>query len=350
MFIFEQSKYFAQCHASTLAMMPDKRIMSAWFAGTAEGFGDTAIWASFFKDAKWSEPKQIAKVNNLPHWNPVLFTTPDKEVLLYFKTGENPTEWKTWVTKIEDDKASAILGLFDINKVDEEAKGPVRCKPIVLSNNTWLAPNSVEKIVGNRFLEFPSLSGRTHRALVEWKAFADISKNYGITWDRGETIDFDREKFAEDGIYGGVIQPTAWESQEGKVHMLLRSTAGRIFRSDSSDYGKTWCMAYPIALPNNNSGIDLISFEKAIFLTYNPVQDNWGARTPLSIACSLDNGNQWLKILDLENGSGSFSYPSIISTSKGFALTYTWNRRSIVFREFNVTIEPNRIKVLEEKY
>ena len=55
----------------------------------------------------------------------------------------------------------------------------------------------------------------------------------------------------------GVIQPTLWQSQPGRVHMLLRSTEGRIFRSDSNDNGQSWSRAYPIDMPNNNSGIDL---------------------------------------------------------------------------------------------
>ena len=41
-------------------------------------------------------------------------------------------------------------------------------------------------------------------------------------------------------IYGkGAIQPTLWEDQNGLVHMFLRTTSSRIFRSDSSDGGRT---------------------------------------------------------------------------------------------------------------
>jgi len=80
----------------------------------------------------------------------------------------------------------------------------------------------------------------------------------------------------------GVIQPTLWESEPGKVHMLLRSTESKIYRSDSSDGGKTWCTAYPTELPNNNSGIDLTRLQNGnLVLAYNPVEKDWGARTPL---------------------------------------------------------------------
>src|SRR3546814_13002149 len=60
-----------------------------------------------------------------------------------------------------------------------------------------------------------------------------------------------------DSAFGeGVIQPALWESAPGKVHMLLRSSAGVICRSDSEDYGKTWSPVYKTDLPNPNSGID----------------------------------------------------------------------------------------------
>lgn len=351
MFIFEEEKYFNQCHASTLTMMPDGRIMSAWFAGTAEGYQDTAIWGAFLSGKKWTEPSRLVKVNGLAHWNPVLFTTPQNKVILYFKTGDKPSSWKTWEAEIKDGKVVED-SIFMVKKDDIDdnvyPRGPVRCKPIVLSNGKWLAPSSVEKTIGYKMRDVPSLSGKMERSLVEWKSFVDISENNGITWKMSELIDFDREKFGEDGKYGGVIQPTVWESTNGGTHMFLRSTAEKIFRSDSCDYGKTWSMAYPTTLPNNNSGIDVSVFNGVLFLVYNPVNENWGSRTPISIKFSFDNGKMWLKDVDLEKDPwGSFSYPSVITIPNGIALTYTWNRRNIVYREFDVTFKNEKMSFVE---
>lgn len=351
MFIFEEEKYFNQCHASTLTMMPDGRIMSAWFAGTREADRDTAIWGAFLSNGKWTEPQKIVKVNSLAHWNPVLFTTPQKEVILYFKTGDSPTEWKTWEAKIKEDKI--VEDSMSLVQCDELGypRGPVRCKPIVLSNGNWLAPSSIEKTVGFKLIEKPSLSGKIGRSLVDWQSFVDISENNGATWNKSKLIDFDREKFGEEGKYGGVIQPTSWESVDGAVHMFLRSTAGKMFRSDSLDYGKTWSMAYPTTLPNNNSGIDVALFRGVLFLVYNPISENWGSRTPISIKFSFDNGKIWFKDVDLENDHwGSFSYPSVITTPKGIALTYTWNRRNIVYREFDIAFESKKMSFKEVVY
>ena len=144
----------------------------------------------------------------------------------------------------------------------------------------------------------------------------------------------------------GLIQPTLWESMPGAVHMLMRSTAGKIYRSDSSDSGQTWCPAYPISLPNNNSGIDLVKLQSGVLaLCYNPVSDNWGKRTPLHIILSPDSGDTWTDsivleeedpqtdekkvVLDEVRRPNEFSYPAIISRGDEIVACYTWKRERI---------------------
>ena len=143
-------------------------------------------------------------------------------------------------------------------------------------------------------------------------------------------------------IFGkGIIQPTLWEDEKG-VHMLCRSTSSRIYRSDSSDGGKSWSLAYDTGLPNNNSGIDLVQMgDGTLVLAYNP-RDNYpgfykGARTPLSIAASTDGGDTFTRVYDLETEAGSFAYPSIIADGDGtLYVVYTWNRERIRFASFRL--------------
>ena len=351
MLIFTPQKYFPQCHASTLAQLKDGRIFAAWFAGTRESYPDTAIWIShLLPDQKiWSEPFVVAKIcdtadydpvldtevhHGIAHWNPVLFPFKDK-MYLFFKVGNTIENWITYYIVFEDEKWSKPKVLIETNALDEKCnRGPVRSKPIVLSNGYWLAPSSVERTINP--------STMFNRGDVIWKAFVDISKNEGKTWNKSSLIDFNRKKYgSEQNLissgnlnkkYGGVIQPTLWESTPGNVHMLLRSTAGFIFRSDSTDYGKTWCNAYPTELPNNNSGIDVTSVNGYLFLVFNPVTGNWAARTPLSLTLSKDNGKTWGKPLNIQEGPGSFSYPSIITLNdNNVGITYSWNRVSISF-------------------
>lgn len=113
--------------------------------------------------------------------------------------------------------------------------------------------------------------------------------------------------------------------------MLLRSSEWKIYRSDSDDGGKSWCTAYATRMPNNNSGLDLIkaSFDGRLYLVCNQVSENCGVRTTLTLLTSSDNGYNWEKIIDIENGNGEFSYLAIICREDELVITYSLQRLNI---------------------
>ncbi|NLV90820.1 MAG: exo-alpha-sialidase [Firmicutes bacterium] len=321
-FIFTDERPFASCHASTLVVLPNQEILAAWFGGSEEGADDVAIWCSRRSQGKWSPPICIADEEGLPHWNPVLFSAPDGRIFLFYKVGKQIPSWQTRVM-ISEDQGETWSAPRELVPGDRGGRGPVKNKPIVAFDGTWLAPASIE---GDR-----------------WDAFVDRSRDQGATWQQSSLVPLARPgtgETAEDQplVTGkGVIQPTLWQSQPGRVHMLLRSTEGRIFRSDSNDNGQSWSRAYPIDMPNNNSGIDLAQTPQGyLALAYNPVGENWGARTPLVVAGSSDNGITWPAMITLEEDEGEFSYPAIVATQDGIYLTYTWNRTRIAFCELSL--------------
>ncbi|MEC4985052.1 MAG: sialidase family protein [Oscillatoria sp. PMC 1068.18] len=300
----------SECHASTLLRLPKNGYLCAWFAGSKESNHDTAIWLSEKTGENWSSPVQIAKVTDEPHWNPVLGAN-NGQIYLFWKVGSSPRKWRTYVRNrsFASNQWSSPQAFVD----QTIAGGPVKNKPIQLENGDWLAPASVE-------------------TQTAWDCFVDRSTDEGKTWQPSAFIPRNRQNFP--GL--GIIQPTLWESTPGHVHLLARSTAGKIYRADSLDNGYTWCEAYPTALPNNNSGIDLAKLDNgSLILVYNPVAKNWGARTPLKIALSQNNGQTWSDIFVLEDKLGEYSYPAVIKTEFGFALTYTWKRQRIQFWEFS---------------
>ncbi|MDO1446578.1 sialidase family protein [Rhodocytophaga aerolata] len=309
-FVFGDQRPFAQCHASTLVRTTDNQFLVAWFGGTREKHDDVGIWLSKGIPGKWSAPKEIAKIREDAHWNPVLFNLPSGEIMLYFKVGKTIDFWETWYI-ISGDNGSTWSEPKELVPGDKGGRGPVRNKPIILSNGTWLAPASDEK---NKV----------------WNAFVDISEDGGKTWKANNFIALDRKLIPNEGV----IQPTLWESSPGNVHMLLRSSAGVICRSDSKDYGKTWTPVYKTSLPNPNTGIDLTKLsDGTLVLVYNKDNKNWGERQPISLTVSTDNGKTWSPATDLETGQkgDEFSYPSIISYGDSVAGTFTWKRQRIAF-------------------
>lgn len=320
----------AFCHASTVLQRPDGGLLCCWFGGTREGTGDVAIWLSRRQagSLSWSEPVQMA-AGDEAHWNPVLFDAGGR-LLLFYKRGESISGWRTFVLESTDGGASWSSPRELAPGDDSGGRGPVRNKPVRLKSGRIIAGGSIEKGL--------------------WTAFADISDDNGVSWRKSRPIgiaglSYGGEKTAESRIevssqsfYGrGVIQPSLWQSADGGVHMLLRSSEGYIYRSDSADDGVTWCDAYATALPNNNSGLDLVraGFDGCLYLVCNPVGGNWGQRSPLTLFKSADDGQSWRRALDLEAGNGEYSYPAIIEGSEGLIITYTWQRQNIACCEIS---------------
>jgi predicted neuraminidase len=320
---------FQSCHASSVAVLEDGSVFSVWFAGSKEGADDVNIWGSRRQNEAWNRPRILAQQENLPHWNPVLFVRPDSSVLLFYKTGREISSWQTQF-KVSYDNCQTWSQARELVPGDRGGRGPVRNKMILLSNGRWLAPASLEN--------------------GEWRCFADGSDDHGDTWQKSNEVfaDLGKERIinpnyqeiqvSEQSYSGrGVIQPTLWESRPGTVHMLMRSSEGLIFRSDSDDYGENWGQGYPTNLPNNNSGIDLTAVpDGRLFLVYNPVGINWGPRCPLKLACSEDNGASWRDILTFEEEPGEYSYPAILYNGGSLLVTYTHKRRDIAFWKLNL--------------
>ncbi len=318
------------CHGSTIAAVSGHTLVCCWFGGTREGAADTAVWGSRNCGSGWSAPVRLA-AGSEAHWNPVLFAAAPGELLLFYKRGEHISSWRTLLQKSCDGGQRWSVPVEAVPGDISGGRGPVRNKPLRLSDGRILAGGSVERGL--------------------WTAFVDSSCDNGRSWHKSGEIKIDGllyragEKSAESSIpvsaqsfYGrGVIQPALWESAPGKVHMLLRSSEGSIYRSDSADAGRSWCAAYPVGLPNNNSALDLVRapFDGRLYLVCNPVADNWGVRSPLTLFRSADNGVSWEKIADLASGTGEFSYPAIIARENEIIVTYTWQRRKIACCRFH---------------
>lgn len=309
----------AMCHASTVLPLSDGTVLCAWFGGSQESKADVAIWTSRREEGRWTDPAAIVHMDQ-PHWNPVLQRLEDGIIRLYYKVGINTADWKTMICDSKDMGRTWSMPRELVLDDDSGGRGPVRSKIIRTSSGRYLAPCSTERGV--------------------WIAYADYSDDGGLSWTRSNPImvaglepDGKPAAVAEQSSYRrGVIQPTLWEKAPNKVHMLLRSTEGKVFRSDSEDDGATWCKPYPISLPNNNSGIDLDCLsDGTLILACNPVSVNWGPRTPLRLLWSKENGVSWHDLIDLDSGNGEFSYPAVVARGMDLYVTYTWKRQNIAY-------------------
>lgn len=314
-----QDVNFPSCHASTI-VETENGLLVSWFAGTEEKDPDVGIWISHYSEGKWSVPVEVANgvQNNkkrFPTWNPVLFNT-GSEIQLYYKVGPSPREW--WgevITSVDNgDSWSAPV------KLPKNIIGPIKNKPIKLSNGDLLSPSSSED------------NG--------WRAHMERSPDMGVNWERTEALN--------DGKETSLIQPTILDHGNEKLQLLCRSKNNAIYSSFSTDNGFQWSKFEAIELPNPNSGFDAVTLKDGRFiLIYNHIACKpgvkWGDRNILNMAISED-GINWKAAALLENDKdedGEYSYPAVIQTKDGeIHITYTWNRTLIK----HVVVDPELIQ------
>lgn len=309
-FIYQpQDVPFPSCHASTI-IQNGKGLMAAWFGGTAERNPDVGIWVSRNEKGSWSKPVEVAngvqhKAKRYPCWNPVLYNTGDK-ILLFYKVGPSPSTW--WGELITSDNKGKTWSVP--RRLPEDIAGPIKNKPVLLDNGELLCPSSTED--------------------EGWRLHMEFTSDNGLTWERTSALN---ERTT------GAIQPTILKHPGGKLQLLCRSTVSKILTAWSDDNGRTWSSLEPIALPNNNSGIDAVTLKDGRhLLIYNHLVKG---RHAIHAAISAD-GKVWKAAALLENANpgSEFSYPAVIQTSDGLVhITYTWNRKQLKY----VVIDPARI-------
>lgn len=326
-FIYDKAPY-PSCHSVTIVEATNGDLVSAWFGGSHERHPDVCIYSAIKPKGsdKWGEPIKVADGvmkdgTRFPTWNPVLYQIPGGDLMLFYKIGPKPSEW--WGVY----RTSSDGGKTWSDKIDMPSKdflGPIKNKPVLLSNGTLLLPSSTE---GNG-----------------WHLRMESTSDFGKTWVMGDTISRGKEKI-------NAIQPSILFHKDGSIQAIGRTKNRAIFSTFSKDNGKTWSDLELIGLPNNNSGTDAVTLKNGKhLLVYNhvlpPGKEAKGPRTPLNLSIS-DDGINWKATLVLEDSKISqYSYPSIIQSSDGMVhIVYTWRREKLKY----VKIDPSKLKAIPIK-
>ena len=307
-FIYESAP-FPSCHASTLVATKDG-IVAAWFGGKHEKNPDVGIWVSRRTTRGWSQVVEVANGvspdgKRYPCWNPVLFQPARGPLMLFYKVGPSPTDWWGMLKTSTDGGAS----WSQAKRLPEGFLGPIKNKPVQLSNGSILHPSSTEH--------------------AGWRVHMERSTSAGEKWEMIGPL--------HDGKEFGAIQPSILVYPAGRIQILCRSRQRRVTESWSDDQGKTWSPMNATSLPNPNSGLDAVMLKDGrALLVYNHTERG---RTPINVAVSSD-GKTWKSALTLETEPGEYSYPAVIQSPDGLVhITYTWKRQRIKY----VVVDPSKL-------
>jgi predicted neuraminidase len=329
-------------HASFLMTLADGSLGCVWFAGSMEGQPDVSIYFSRLEAGSdtWGTAEKISDDLTRSEQNPVLFPAPDGTLwVLYTSQDFNGQGTSIVKRRISTDNGKSwgpIEVLFD--RAGTFLRQPV----VVLDNGDWMIPIfSCDPIPGENW------HGHDDYSAVQ------ISSDGGKTWTRHEVPD------SKGSVHMCVVKLDA-----GKLVAFYRSRwADFVYRSASSDNGRTWSAPVPTELPNNNSSVQVTRLaDGQLAIVFNasrarpevveaarhgtPQRAVWGTpRAPITIALSSDAGLTWPARRDIDDGDGwcrasegehadrlnaELSYPTVHQTADGLInVAFTWHRLAI---------------------
>jgi len=320
--VFKGTERYPQSHGSTIVETGGKDLLAAWYAGSREKGDDVGILISRRPEGKksWSAPSVAVDTPGKPEGNPVLFRHGTGSIILFYQTihggGEGPTTktsgWTTCDIKYRVSQDDGITWGPD-NWVRREWGYVIRTKPLLTGNRVVLPVHDE----------------------VNWRSLVMLGEHGGgmNSWTTSNFID------TGEGFKMGNIEPAIAELDDGSFIMYMRSGSRTcVWESRSMDGGSNWNSPARTKLPNPDSAIELCRLSDGrILLMLNNSRES---RNPLTAAISDDGCETWIGFRDLEDGPGSFSYPSAIQSSDGLVqLTYTYRREGIK----HVTMDPSWI-------
>lgn len=317
-----------ETHASTIVETP-KGMVAAFFSGTKESNPDVGIRVSRLENGKWTWPEEVANgiINDTlryPCWNPVLFLPKGGPLMLFYKVGHDPNTWWGMLMKSTDNgKTWSKPEKLGTDPKIGHLLGPVKNKPVQLSDGTIICPTS---------LEFEK------NKVQDWMVYFEVSKDKGKTWQVVGPI--------HDGVEFDAIQPSVLTYGGKRLQVVCRTKQNVLAQAWSEDNGKTWGKMTALDLPNPNSGTDAVTLKDGRqLLVYNHSTRSGPepkGRNILNVAISKD-GTNWKPVMTLENEpiKSGYAYPAVIQSKDGKVhITYTYNRQSIKY----AVVDPARLK------
>ena len=232
--------------------------------------------------------------------------------MLFYKVGPSPSKWWGMLKTSEDCGKT----WSDATRLPDGILGPIKNKPIELSNGDILSPTSTES------------------SPLGWRVYFERSMDGGRTWKATELVE------ADEGVKA--IQPSILVHSPKRLQAIGRTRNAKMFETWSDDAGHTWSKLRLTDMPNCNSGTDAVTLRDGRHVLVYNHSSTEKVRYPLNVAVSRD-GASWEAAAVLESeGPQQYSYPAVIQADDGIChITYTWKRLKIK----HVAIDPARVQL-----
>lgn len=310
--------YGPECHASTLAKLPDGALVAAWFSGAREGADDVVIRFTRRDPATraWSKPRTVAEHPGIPCWNPVLVPAADGSLTLFYKVAKHIPDWEGWARRSSD----GGFTWTEARRLPAGFLGPIRARPLTSADGSLLCGSSTESAGEGR----------------PWRAHFERCADLAAVFEPGA---WSKVAPAPGEPPFNAIQPTLVDLGGGTIAAYARTREGIVATTHSTDAGRTWSALAATSLPNPNAGLEAFPWSGG---RVGFVLNHGKNRLTLDLAVASSDGRTTTLVRQLDAvAKGEVSYPSARLETAGDRMTlqvcYTRGRREIVFREFDVT-------------
>ncbi|QDP97083.1 hypothetical protein FOE78_15145 [Microlunatus elymi] len=299
-------------HAGTLAQAPNGDLLYAFYGGKSEGSADQNLYLSRLPkgESTWQKPQLLFDEPGKADGNPILWTD-GKVVHAFFVTIFGHGWEQSSIRQISsvDNGRSWSAPTY----IHQDWGLMTGTRPFRMSNGEVLLPVYDEAASTSGFM----IAGPD---LKTWTAYPS---NH------------------EDWLHSpnGSIQPTVVELEPGHLLAYLRTGDGSVYRTQSTDYGRTWSTPERSELGNPNSRVALLKLDNGdLVVGYNPWVEH---HSPLRISLSTDKTKTWTPpwsyTVDVENAMGpQYTYPYLIQSDDGMIhMAYSANRDRMAEITFN---------------
>jgi predicted neuraminidase len=340
---------FPSSHSSNLLSLRNGDLLCAWYSGQWEGRSGVAIVISRLPkgSGQWTQPVMVAQEAGWAFENPVLFEPPTGPLWLFYTrqaadAGQSKSQMFYRTSSDDGKNWTGPKLLFD-------RPGSFDRQRLLVVGDQWLLP-----------MYYTPSSGISGKDALSHYSAIQISGDQGRTWKECPIADSN-----------GLVQPDIIERSPRHLIAFFRSRFADWVYTSSSEDGCSWTTPRPTQIPNNNSSIQVVRLRDGhMAIAFNNIQattergkPQTGPRWPLSVALSVDGGQTWPWVRDLDIGQEvpqepipsvmagtditdnkgaffghlfSYEYPSIIETADGtIHVSYTFRRRTIKYANFD---------------
>jgi len=294
-----------------MAELANGDLICVFNAGNYENSEEQMIYTTWFKKGakNWTKPIPSFDKVGLKYANPTVYVDEKGKVFLFYTViyGQAFEMGRIRIcTSTDNGKTWGAFSEIPQPDMPYETGTIAAIKPIRLANGEIMLPLNRESYDPD-----PKKG---------WYSLFAFSSDEGKTWTESEPI----------YSIPGNIQPSPQQMPDGSIvcYFRPRQRGHEIWKSVSSDNGRTWSPLENGGIPNPSTRSDFVFTKNGNFVI--ACNDSPEERSPFIVALSNDRGKTWSKKKILESGPSWYCYASIIQTRDGkIHLAYDYTRQKI---------------------